>query len=348
MQESAFTDRRTAAPPRVRIADVARRAAVSQATVSRVLNGDGRVHADLRERVLQAVAELDYRPSGPARNLARQRTNTIGMVVADIEHPYFSQMVRAVEDTAYAQGYRVLICNTDENPDKQRSYLLALEDERVLGIIISPTDGADAEISRAIDGGIPVVAFDRRVADERADVVIPDNLTAARAATGLLLDEGHHAIAFVAGTPRVETAAERLAGYEVAMTAADLEPRSVPGQFDADVTRHAVGELLREPNPPSALVIASSPMALGALQAMRDAGLHAPHDLALVSIGEPPWAEIVDPPLTTLAPPVRLIAHEAMELLLERVTGQREQARRIVHQFELRRRGSTGPPPASA
>jgi DNA-binding LacI/PurR family transcriptional regulator len=343
MRESGSLNSRPTAPPRVRIADVARRAAVSQATVSRVLNGDRRVRADLREQVLRAVAELDYRPSGLARNLARQRTNTIGMVVADIEHPYFSQMVRAVEDIAYAQGYRVLVCNTDEQPDKQRAYLLALEDERVLGIIISPTDGADAEISRAIDRDIPVVAFDRRVSDERADIVIPDNLTAARTATELLIEEGHRAIAFVAGVPRIETAAERLAGYELAMRAADLEPRSVPGQFDTRIARDAVAALLREPDSPSALVLASSPMALGAMQAMRAAGLHAPDDLALVSIGEPPWAEIVDPPLTTLAPPVRLIATEAMELLLQRVTGQRDQARHLVHQFELRRRGSTGP-----
>src|SRR3954467_5258673 len=143
--------------------DVARLAAVSPATVSRVLNGDPTVGATYRRRVTRAVEELNYRPNRLARNLRIQRTTTIGVVVSDIENPHFTQMVRAVEDAAFRRGYRVLLCNTDENPEKQKAYLQVLAAERVLGVLISPSDPAGEEISELIELGIPVIAFDRSV-----------------------------------------------------------------------------------------------------------------------------------------------------------------------------------------
>ena len=154
---------------RLTISDVARRASVSPATVSRVLNGDPRVGEAYRTRVLRAVEELDYRPNVLARNLRRQRTATIGVVVPDIENPHFGELVRSVEDQAFDAGYRVLVCNTDETPEKQRAYLEALIDERVLGVIISPSDPGGEQISRLLDLRIPIVACDREVTDPRAD-----------------------------------------------------------------------------------------------------------------------------------------------------------------------------------
>ncbi|MEW6637580.1 MAG: LacI family DNA-binding transcriptional regulator, partial [Actinomycetota bacterium] len=148
--------------------DVADRAGVSPATVSRVLNGAATVRPEYRERVLAAIEELGYRPNRLASNLRRRKAETIGVVVSDIENPHFTQMVRAVEDAAYRRGYRVLLCNTDEEPEKQRSYLEVLADERVLGVILSPSDPRGAEISRLLDLGIPVVTFDRTVEDPRA------------------------------------------------------------------------------------------------------------------------------------------------------------------------------------
>src|SRR5918992_2779218 len=175
----------------LKISDVARRASVSPATVSRVLNGDPRVGEDYRRRVMRAVAELDYRPNGLARNLRRQRSGTIGVVVPDIENPHFGEMVRAVEDQAFDAGYRVLVCNTDETPEKQRAYLEALIDERVLGVIISPSDPAGAQISRLLDLNIPVVAYDREVLDPRADAVLADNVKGTRVGAELLIAAGH-------------------------------------------------------------------------------------------------------------------------------------------------------------
>lgn len=330
---------------RLKISDVARRASVSPATVSRVLNGDPRVGNAYRARVLRAVEELDYRPNVLARNLRWQRTATIGVVVPDIENPHFGEMLRSVEDQAFAAGYRVLVCNTDETPEKQRAYLEALIDERVLGVIISPSDPGGEQIAHLLDLEIPVVACDREVVDPRADAVLADNVKAMRIGTDLLIRAGHRRIAFVGGRTDVETGAERLAGYEIAVRAAGLEPLVVDGEFRLERAEALVAGLLQPEPRPTALLVANNLMTLGALRAIRDADLRVPADISVVGVDDPPWSTLVDPPLTALAQPVRAMAADAMELLLQRVTGAREHARRIVHPFELRTRASTGAPP---
>ncbi len=326
----------------IRISDVARHASVSQATVSRVLNGDESVGTSYRRRVLRSVEELGYRPNRLAQNLRRQRTAAIGVVVSDIENPHFSEMVRAVEDQAYSRGYRVLVCNTDESAAKQKTYLETLVEERVLGVIVSPSDPAGAQISELLDGGIPVVAFDREVNDARADTVIADNLAGARTAVDLLVGAGHSRITFVSGRRDVESGAERLDGFELSMRAHGLEPSSIQGDFRIDAAHRAVATLLAESDRPSALIVGNNLMTIGALRALHEANVRVPGELALVAFDDPVWSEFVDPPLTTLAQPVRRMATEAMELLLERVNGTRTEPRRTVHPFELRVRVSCG------
>jgi DNA-binding LacI/PurR family transcriptional regulator len=326
--------------------DVARLAAVSPATVSRVLNGDPTVGATYRRRVTRAVEELNYRPNRLARNLRIQRTTTIGVVVSDIENPHFSEMVRAVEDAAFRQGYRVLVCNSDESSEKQSAYLQTFADERVLGVILSPSNPRDEQITHLIDLGIPIVAFDREVADRRADAVIAENVAAARRAVELLISAGHSRITYVGGRRDVETGAERLDGFRVSMQAHGLEPHTIDGDFRVDGGYRAVKALIAGSDQPTAIVVGNNSMTIGALRALDEAGLKAPRDLALVAFDDPPWAALVDPPLTTLAQPVRRMATEAFELLLERVQGTRSEPRRTVHPFELRRRASCGTGPA--
>jgi DNA-binding LacI/PurR family transcriptional regulator len=326
----------------VTIDAVARQARVSPATVSRVLNGDPRVGRAYRDRVHAAVAALGYRPNRLARNLRKQHSAAIGVVVSDIENPHFSEAVRAIEDLAYGRGHPVLVCNTDETPEKERAYLETMMDERVLGVILSPADPREDGVRALIDAGIPVVAFDREASDPRADAVIADNVRGARAATDHLLAAGHREIAFVGGRPEVETGAERLDGYEIAMRAAGCEPRSVAAGFRTELARAGVADLLSGPRRPTGLVIANNLMTLGALEALRDAGARVPGDVALVAIDDPPWASFVAPPLTTVAQPVRRMAADAMELLLDRVNGVRDEPRRIVHSLELRVRESCG------
>jgi DNA-binding LacI/PurR family transcriptional regulator len=325
----------------MRIKDVAERAGVSPATVSRVLNGAASVRAEYRERVLRVIEELGYRPNRLASNLRRQKAEMIGVVVSDIENPHFTQMVRAVEDAAFRRGYRVLLCNTDENPEKQKAYLQVLAAERVLGVLISPSDPAGEEISELIELGIPVIAFDRSVDDPRADAVIVDNAAGTRLATEFLIRAGHERIGFVSGLDDIETSVERQLGYERAMREAGIEPRSASGGYRIANGRTATEELL-ETGDLTALIVGNNFMTIGALEVLRAHRIRVPEEMALVAVDDPFWAELVEPPLTTLAQPVREMADCAVELLLQRIGGERERPGRMVFDFELRVRGSRG------
>lgn len=325
----------------MKMSEVAERARVSPATVSRVLNGAPSVGSEYRDRVLAAVEEMEYRPNRLASNLRRQKAEMIGVVVSDIENPHFTQMVRAVEDAAYRRGYRVLLCNTDETVDKQRSYLKMLAAERVLGVILSPSDPGGQEISDLLDLDIPVVAFDREVEDRRADVVVGENVGGMRLATEHLIRAGHERVGFVSGSVEVETGMERLQGYEAAMKSAKLESIYVDGGFRIEGGRRATEQLLSAGGL-TGLIAANNLTSIGALQAIRARGLRVPEDVALVAVDDPFWAELVEPPLTALAQPVRKMAESAVELLFERISGGRKEPRRLVFDFELRVRGSCG------
>jgi DNA-binding LacI/PurR family transcriptional regulator len=326
----------------VQLRDVAAHAGVSPATVSRTLNGDERVHPDLRARVYASVETLGYRRNLLARNLRRQRLDAIGVVVSDIENPHFSEMVSVIEDEGFRVGYRALVCTTSESSERQRTYLRMLADQRVAGVILSPSDPAAPEISAVIDAGIPVVAFDREVNDPRADTVIADNTRGLAEATQLLIDAGHTDIAFVGGGRNVKTSAERLKGYRQAMRGAGLKPRAVVADFRLEGGSRAVARLLESAHPPTAMVVANNLMTLGALRAAHDAGVAIPGQLALVGVDDPYWAEFVSPPITTLAQPVASMAREAFNMLLARVGGETGPPQRSLHSLGLIVRGSSG------
>jgi len=266
----------------------------------------------------------------------------IGVVISDIENPHHAEMVRAFEDAAHERGYRVLLCNTDESSSKQRDYLEVLAAERVLGVVLVPSDPGAREISDVLDLGIPIVAFDRAVVDPRADAVLAGNVAAAREATRHLLEAGHRRIGLVSGPPGFGTGAERLAGYEAAMGSAGLPGVWADGGFRIEGGRRATEELLAAHGDLSAVVVANNLMTIGVLQAVRERTLRVPDDLALVAIDDPFWAALLEPPLTTLAQPVRAMADAAMRLLVERVSGGRTEPRHTLFDFELRVRSSCG------
>jgi LacI family transcriptional regulator len=327
-----------------KLKDVAQLAGVSPATVSRVLSGAPSVTQAYRDRVLRAASELDYRPNRLASNLRRQKTETIGVVVSDIENPHFTEMVRSVESAAFQRGFRVILCNTDETMKKQQAYLEVLADEQVAGVILVPSDPAGEGIARLLSMGVPIVAFDRQVADPRADAVIIDNVGGGRSATEYLLDAGHERIGFVGGRADIQTGAERLAGYEIAMAERSLPPRSASGAFRIEGGLKATEELLSaDETPITAIVVANNLMTIGALRALRARALRVPDDVSLVAIDDPFWAELVDPPLTTLAQPIQQMAESAATLLFNRIEGDRgTQTNCLVYAFELRARGSCG------
>lgn len=322
--------------------DVAARAGVSAATVSRTLNGDHRVDPELQDRVQAAVSELGYRRNLLARNLRRQRLDAISIIVSDIENPHFSEIVKVIEEEGFRVGYRVVVCGTNESASKQSAYLRLVADERVAGVIISPSDPDGVEIGEVLDADIPVVAIDREVSDPRADTVIADNVGGVLDATQLLIDGGHSEIAYVGGRRGVETSTERLQGYQEAMRRSGLRSRAVDGEFRIEGGRAAVARLLESPKPPTAIVVANNLMTLGALRAARDLHVGIPAQLALVGVDDPPWAEFVDPPITSLAQPVAAMARAAISILLSRLEGDVSPPVRSVHSMALVVRASSG------
>ncbi|MGC4108512.1 MAG: LacI family DNA-binding transcriptional regulator [Thermomicrobiales bacterium] len=332
----------------VQIKDVAARAEVSSATVSRVLNGDQGVAAARRERVLAAIEELGYQPNRVARSLRRRYTDTIGVVISDIENPHFTQAVRVIEDAAYAKGHRVLLCNTDETPGKQAAYLEMLAAERVVGVILAAADVNDPTIGQVIDYGIPVVAFDRQVSDPRADAVTSDNVRAGREATSYLLERGHTGIGFIAGRLGIQTGADRLSGYTEAMQERGLMPQTASGEFRIDEAERATAELLDRFPGTTAIVVGNNLMTIGAARVLRARGLSIPADISIVQIDDPFWTELMEPPLTSFGQPVREMASQAFTCLMERIGQGRTEARHVVFPFELRERASCRtiePPP---
>jgi LacI family transcriptional regulator len=323
------------------MADVAARAGVSTATVSRVLSGRSSVAPEIRAKVSAAVEELSYRPNRLARNLRRQNAEMVGVVISDIENPHFAEMVHVAEEEAYRRGYRVVLCNTDESSEKQRWYLKMLADERPVGVIIAPCDSSGPEIGQLIDLGIPVVAFDRPVKDKRADAVLGDNFEASRTAVEHLVGTGVTRIGYVALSTQLETGARRLAGYKAAMTAHGLEERCVDGGLRLATGFRATEQLLGEWPEMEAMVVGSNLLTLGALRALRAEKCRVPEDIALVAFDDPFWADLVQPSLTTLAQPVRAMTSTAVRLLIDNIEGRRREPQQIVFRFTLNVRESS-------
>lgn len=332
----------------VNIGDVAKAAGVSPATVSRVLNGTTIVSADRTERVLQAATDLGYQPFGPARALRQQVTRVWAAIIADIENPFFTSMVRGIEDVARAEGYRLVLCNSDEDLDREQAYIDVAVRERMAGVVIAASSAEDSTFEALIARGTPVVAVDRLPDRHRNDLdsVVVDNHGGALEATNYLINGGARRVACITGPSRATTASERLAGYRAALrehgrkTKAALIRRAdykEVGGYKAMQALLAVPQVVR----PDGLFVANNLMTLGALRAIAEAGLRVPDDIALVSFDEAPWTTIIDPPLTVVAQPTYEIGRQAAHLLV--TAGGREGARQLVLQPRLVVRGSTHP-----
>ncbi|HEX6293490.1 MAG TPA: LacI family DNA-binding transcriptional regulator [Herpetosiphonaceae bacterium] len=324
------------------IKDVAEAAGVSTATVSRVLSNHPHVRPELRERVREAVARLEYRPNLIARSLRSQQSNTIGLIVSDIRNPFFTAISRAVEDTAYAHGLSVVLCNTDENPEKEALYLQLMRDEHVAGAIFSPTRHT---LERFADLNIdfPVVMVDRSLKNGEVDAVLLDNAAAAYDLTSHLIEQGYRRIGAIFGETST-TGRERWRGYDEALRehgyppAAELvryiQPRTEAGCL-------AALELLDLPQPPDAIFTSNSLLTAGALQAIRQRQLTIPGDIGLVGFDETTWASLVQPPITIIAQPTYEIGKTATELLLRRIDDPARPTRKVILQGELHVRGSS-------
>ncbi|GAA2432852.1 LacI family DNA-binding transcriptional regulator [Actinomadura vinacea] len=327
----------------VTIRDVARTAGVSPATVSRVLNGDDRVAPDLRERVLATVSSLGYRPNHQARNLRRQATTVLGVIISDITNPFFTSMVRGVEDAASEAGYSVVLANADEDPEKELSYLEVAAAEQMAGVLVSPASH-ETRVDLLTDRNIPVVTVDRWLPAVELDRVTVDNHRAAKDATLHLAEQGCRRIGLVAGRPGTTTGSSRLAGYKAGLEQAGLpldENLIVSGGFRIEGGREATRRLLNLPHPPDGLFVANNLMTIGTIDTLDEAGLRYPDDIALVGFDDMAPILGLRSAITTVRQPTYEIGRRATDLLLRRVRGEDFPSRHIVLQAELTVRQSS-------
>jgi LacI family transcriptional regulator len=307
------------------IRDVARLASVSVATVSNVLNSTRSVAAETRERVLKAVDALGYAPHAAARSMRGRGSGLLGLIVADITNPFFTALVHAIERAANARGYAVLLCNSDEDLEREQRHLQLLRTQRVDGIILAATGHASSGRAAALSRlRAPVVLVDRGFTEFGLDAVILDNRQAALAATRHILGFGHKRIAMIGGPTTVSTGADRLAGYREALLEAGVayQPRWVhDAGFREEPAYDAACAMLASSERPTAIFAANNLIAIGVMRAIADARLRCPEDVSVVSIDDFAWATAFRPRMTTVAQPVAQMGETTVRLLLDRIDG---------------------------
>ena len=328
------------------IKDVALHAGVSVTTVSHVVNGTRFVSEVARQRVEAAVRELGYVPSAVARSLKHNTTRTFGMVIPNNSNPYFAEIIQGVEARSFAAGYNVILCNSNDDPERQAAYLRVLAEKRIDGLIFVVT-GSDAVV-RATLGGIntPLVLLDREVSGVSSDLVEVNHVLGSQMATEHLLELGHPRVACISGPPGLSPSSQRRAGWKDALEKAGVERKEsdlARGDFTARGGYLAMQTLLKRRPRPTAVFACNDLMAFGALTAAREAGIAVPQQLSIVGFDDIDLAAFSAPPLTTVAQPKQQIGTVAAELLLDRVGNARADNRQMILDPELRVRASTDP-----
>ncbi|GAB2738872.1 LacI family DNA-binding transcriptional regulator [Streptomyces bullii] len=314
------------------MADVARSAGVSVATVSHVLNGTRPVLPHTRQAVLDAVEELGYTPNSLARSLVTSRTRSIGLAVSAISNPYFTEILQGVEACALEHGYSLLIADPHDDPVHERKVVQLLHERRVDGMIVAPSADPAELLAYLGRHDVPAVFLDRLVETPRIDQVATENAGPTAELVTHLAGLGHRRIALVAGRPGLSTTGERITGYRNGLAAAGLaydERLLVHGHSESAGAERATAALLSLDQPPTALVTANNAMTIGALRALRDGGLSVPEDIALCCFDDFAWADLFAPRLTAIAQPSRDIGATAVRVLLDRLAEPDRPARTV-------------------
>lgn len=346
------------------VADVARSAGVSKATAARVLGGYGSVSDRVRDAVLTAAKALDYRPNELARSMTTGRSGTIGVVVGDIENPFFSLAVRGITDVARQAGFTVILMNSGEDAAAERAAVRTLLAKRVDGLIVSPARESETDhLAEVLRSGRPLALLDRGSAALEVDTVIANDRQTAQDVTRKLTALGHRRIAYLTAcdTPdhRFTTPAEihtgsvrrRIEGYlEVCGETGipDGERWVCVGATTSQNTRRIVSDLMKLAERPTAIIASDSVIGLEVFKACREADLKLPGDLSLVSFHDADWTSVTSPPVTVVSQPVYQLGEAAATLLVERLNGARGEARKLVLSTSLIERASVGPAPGKA
>jgi LacI family transcriptional regulator len=311
------------------IKDVAKRAGVSVATVSRVLSGNSYVSEESRSRVLEAIDTLHYRIDQVARSLRRRRSNLIGFIVSTIENVFFTEAAHAAEQVAKQRGYHLIVCNTDEDPQQEKSYIELLDQQLVAGIILAPAWGDAPYLQSYLNNYFPIVLINRRIENLACSSITSNDEEAAEQCVNYLVEQGKRRIAAITGLPNVYTTVSRLRGYTNALIKAGLplDPEIiVSGQANLEGGYAAAQQLVSLPEPPDALFVFNNVMVHGAIMALQDMGVQWPDPIDVAGFGAFKTARLYRPPLTLIEQPAREMGRRAAEMLITMVEGATDNA----------------------
>ena len=330
------------------ITDVANLAKVSIATVSRVLNDTGPVSSELERRVLDAVKKLSYQPNKVARSLRRSESLTIGVLIPDSRNPYFAELTKAIEDTCSVEGYTVVLCNTDEQPEKAVKYLDILYQQRVAGLIVVSPGQILPSLQRLLERGFPLVVADRPLPLLEADSVAADNYDGGRQAVQHLIDLGHRRLGFLVTDRYLETITLRWAGVEDTLRTAgiSIKDRCIydQGNFLPESGYAGAKALLRHSSPPTAIFAFNDLMAYGVLHYAHTHGLHVPDQLSVIGFDDILISSYTVPSLSTVAQPKYELGQKVATFLLRRIQKSEEPIEKSILPTQLLVRASTGVP----
>ena len=298
------------------IKEIAEIAKVSIATVSRVINKSGFVSQDKIERVNAALEKLDYRPNFFAKSLRIGKTHSIGLCVPDNSNPFFAELAKCIEKISYQNGYNIILCDSDYSSSKEKEYINILTNQKVDGFVLVSSSYDNILFQNKIK--TPFVVIDHNITDTFGRKIEIDYQSGGYLATTHLIDKGHKRIACIAGPANKNTTDQRLLGFMKALKENDLnidDSLIEQGNFKVDGGISAMKRLLDNPNPPTAVFVLNDLMAIGAIHAIHDSGLKVPEDISIVGYDNIHLSSVLNPPITTIAHPVELMAQCIMDML---------------------------------
>lgn len=342
--------RGSSAKPVTGIREVARLAGVSVGTVSNVLNRPEKVSEATLKRVERVIERLDFVPNRGAADLRTGRSRMIGLVVPDITNPFFAEVARGAVDAASQQGYVVVLCNSDQDIDKQNGYLDVLEEQRVAGVLVNPIGSIPSRLSRLRDRGSGVVLVDRTAKVSDYSSVAVDDVRGGQIAVEHLLGLGAQNIAMVNGPTALRQCSDRRRGARRALSNADRAPDDLTEIVSPIMTIHAgvsaVDQILALDTRPDAIFCTNDLLAIGVTRALAQAGHTVPDEIAVMGYDDVDLAAEAPVPLTSIGQPKYELGHVATELLLKEIpAGSEAKHERVVFQPQLTIRASTTPPP---
>jgi LacI family transcriptional regulator len=318
---------------RATLKEVAKAAGVSTATVSNVLNDTKYVSEELKQKIFNVMHELNYQPNALAKSLRVKESKLIGLMISDIANPFFSLIVRGIEDTLNENGYNVLLCNSDSDIEKEKKYLEIMMGRRVDGLVISSVGNTGNCYSTLKGSSLPIVFLNRCPEFKSPNIVLTDNFYGAYIAAKHLIEHNYKKIAVIAGPQDISTGKERFQGFKQALDNFGIELLDdyiKIGDFTTESGYNSMKELMTQDNKPEAVFISNNLMTLGAYTYAKECKVKIPDQAAIIGFNDPEWAKVVDPPLTAVKQPAYEQGVHAVKLILGRIKGKADAVGQVV------------------